>query len=547
MNVNPVVNHLRNPVLPGFHPDPSILRVGEEYFLATSTFEWFPGVRIHRSRDLAHWRHAAYALTRPAQLDLTGNPRSGGVWAPCLSHADGLFHLVYSDVKTWGRGFLDCHNYLVVSPRIEGPWSDPIPLNKSGFDPSLFHDSDGRKWLCNMLWDHRGRDREAFAGIALQEYDPIRRRLVGERQVIFKGSPLGFTEGPHLYRRGPFYYLLVAEGGTSWDHAVTVARARTLEGPFEPDPHTPLLTARGNPTSPLQKAGHGSLVEAVDGGWYLAYLCARPVGRDRCCILGRETALAPVAWTADGWLRLADGDRTPARTVRGPAGPVDAGPPPRPRDDFDAPVLGGDYQTLRVPPDPSWLTLTERPGFLRLHGRESLQSLHRQSLVARRIQSLRCRFETALELAPRDPQEAAGLVCFYDDETFYYLFVSADERGRRQVGLLASECGFVKQLATLPLDAAGPRVWLRGRLDRERLELECSADGQVWRRVGPVLDATLLSDERTSRGLGFTGAFVGLAAQDLAGRGCVADFDYLDYADDVPDLGDGAAGSDDRP
>src|SRR5262245_10899554 len=199
---------ITNPVLPGFHPDPSILRVGEEYFIATSTFEWFPGVRIHRSRDLAHWRHAAYALTRPEQIDLTGNPRSGGVWAPCLTHADGLFHLVYSDVKSWGRGFLDCHNYLVTAPRVDGPWSNPVYLNSSGFDPSLFHAADGRKWLLHMLWDHRGTQRACFAGIVIQEYSPASCRLIGERRVIFRGSPLGITEGPHLYERDGLYYLM---------------------------------------------------------------------------------------------------------------------------------------------------------------------------------------------------------------------------------------------------------------------------------------------------------------------------------------------------
>jgi xylan 1,4-beta-xylosidase len=525
-----------NPVLPGFHPDPSMLRVGEDYYLATSTFEWFPGVRIHKSRDLTHWRHSAYALTRREQLDLTGNPRSGGVWAPCLSYADGRFHLVYSDVKSWGRGFLDCHNYLVTARRVEGPWSDPIYLNSSGFDPSLFHDADGRKWLVNMLWDHRGAGREAFAGIALQEYAPAERRLVGERRVIFRGSPLGYTEGPHLYRRDGFYYLVVAEGGTSWDHAVTVARARELSGPFEVDPTGPLLTSRGDPRLPLQKAGHGSLVEATDGSWFLAYLCGRPVGPDRCCILGRETSLARVEWTPDGWPRLADGGRSPALTVPGPGGPVE---PPAPgselsRDDFDGPTLGGDYQTLRAPADPSWLSLSERPGFLRLRGRESLQSLHRQSLVARRIQSLRCSFETALELAPRDHQEAAGLVCFYDDETFYYLHVTADENGSRELGLLESARGVLRQLARVALpvrDGGSRRVRLHGELDGGRLDLSYSLDGGEWRRAGPTLDATLLSDERTSRGLGFTGAFVGLCAQDLAGRGCVADFDYLEYMD----------------
>ncbi|REJ13534.1 MAG: glycoside hydrolase 43 family protein, partial [Paenibacillaceae bacterium] len=169
---------IHNPVLRGFNPDPSILRVGDDYYIATSTFEWFPGVQIHHSRDLRHWRLAARPLERRSQLDMLGNPDSGGIWAPCLSYADGLFHLVFTDVKSHVGPFKDTHNYLVTAPSIEGPWSEPIYLNSSGFDPSLFHDDDGRKWLVNMIWDYR-KGKNKFAGIALQEYSPEQKRLVG--------------------------------------------------------------------------------------------------------------------------------------------------------------------------------------------------------------------------------------------------------------------------------------------------------------------------------------------------------------------------------
>jgi xylan 1,4-beta-xylosidase len=215
---------IRNPILRGFNPDPSIVRVGDDYYIATSTFEWFPGVQIHHSRDLVDWRLLTRPLNRASQLDMRGDPDSCGVWAPCLTHADGLFHLVYTDVKRYGRtttagasgaSLRDFHNYLVTSARIDGDWSDPVYLNSSGFDPSLFHDEDGRKYLVNMLWDHRpGQNR--FAGIVLQEYSPAEQRLVGKRHNIFTGTSLGFTEGPHLYKRDGWYYLITAEGGTGW-------------------------------------------------------------------------------------------------------------------------------------------------------------------------------------------------------------------------------------------------------------------------------------------------------------------------------------------
>jgi xylan 1,4-beta-xylosidase len=229
---------IRNPILPGFNPDPSICRVGADYYIATSTFEWYPGVQIHHSRDLVNWRLVKRPLDRAAQLDMRGNPDSCGVWAPCLSHADGLFWLVYTDVKRYSGNFKDTHNYIVTAPAIEGPWSDPVYVNSSGFDPSLFHDDNGRKWFLNMLWNHRsdavgGQPRiPGFAGILLQEWDPKRRCLVGEARNVFRGSALGLVEGPHLHKRKGWYYLTVAEGGTSYVHAVTMARSRHIDGPY---------------------------------------------------------------------------------------------------------------------------------------------------------------------------------------------------------------------------------------------------------------------------------------------------------------------------
>jgi xylan 1,4-beta-xylosidase len=523
---------IENPVLRGFHPDPSILRVGRDYYIATSTFEWFPGVRIHHSRDLVNWTHRTYALTRTSQLDLRGNPRSGGVWAPCLSFDGTRFWLVYTDVKSWGRGFLDARNYVVTAPSIDGPWSDPASLNASGFDPSLFHDTDGRKWLVNMLWDHRRDGRDAFGGIVLQEFDPRRHELVGRPRRIFVGSHLGITEGPHLYRRGPYYYLMVAEGGTGWDHCVTLARSPAIEGPYEVDPDAPLLTSRMTPGCALQKAGHGSLVEAIDGSFYLAHLCARPLGPDRRCILGRETALQAVVWTDDGWLKLASGGRAPEVRVAAPRFDDERTTRnvERARDDFDAPVLSAHFQTLRCAADPSWVSLVERPGFLRLRGRESLQSWHDQSLLARRIQSLACAAETCLEFAPTSFQHMAGLVFFYDDENHYYAYVTHDDEVGPSLCAIKSERGLCSNVLARPIALGdAKRVWLRGELAGAVLRFSFSIDGVHFRPLGTDLDATILSDECAARGLGFTGAFVGVCVQDFESRRCSADFDFFEY------------------
>src|SRR5690606_29463494 len=200
---------IKNPILPGFNPDPSILRVGDDYYIATSTFEWYPGVQISHSKDLLNWRIVARPLNRYSQLDLRGRPNSGGVWAPCLSWSDGLFYLIYTDTREWTASFKDVRNFLVTAPDIEGPWSEPGYLNSSGFDPSLFHDDDGRKWFLNMIWDHRPQ-HQSFGGIVLQEYDPVSQTLTGPVENIFLGSDLGLVEAPHLYKVDGWYYLLTA-------------------------------------------------------------------------------------------------------------------------------------------------------------------------------------------------------------------------------------------------------------------------------------------------------------------------------------------------
>ena len=271
---------IRNPVLPGFNPDPSLCRAGDDYYIAVSTFEWYPGVRIHHSRDLVHWRLAAHPLNRPDLLFMAGDPDSAGVWAPCLTYSDGLFWLVYSDVKVVdGDAFKDVANWLTTCDRIDGDWSEPVYLNGTGFDASLFHDDDGKKYLLNMVWDHRPGNHR-FGGISLQEYDHASRSLVGRRKIIFPGTDLGLTEAPHLYKWDGMYYLLTAEGGTGYEHAATLARSRTIDSGYEVHPGNPLITSWHDPRNPLQKAGHASIIQAGNGTWYLAHLVGRPLRAD---------------------------------------------------------------------------------------------------------------------------------------------------------------------------------------------------------------------------------------------------------------------------
>jgi xylan 1,4-beta-xylosidase len=546
---------IRNPILRGFNPDPSIVRVGDDYYIATSTFEWFPGVQIHHSRDLVNWRLLTRPLNRASQLNMLGDPDSCGIWAPCLTHADGLFWVVYTDVKRYGRttvggasgaSLRDFHNYLVTNPRIDGDWSDPIPLNSSGFDPSLFHDDNRRKYLVNMLWDHRpGNNR--FAGIVLQEYSVKECKLVGQRQLIFTGTPLGFTEAPHLYKRNGWYYLLTAEGGTGWGHAVTMARSRTLTGPYELHPDTYILSARNRPDAELQRAGHADLVETQNGETYMVYLCGRPLRNRGRCTLGRETAIQKMVWGRDGWLRTMDMQGVP--TVETPAPslsphaakaenradePDDSSSKRLHRYNFDEPRLPVDFQWLRTPWPEEIFSLSTRPGFLRLYGRETLGSLFRQSLVARRQQSHCFSAVTVLEFEPEHFQQMAGLVCYYNSAKFHYLYISRDETAGKHLRVMSCLPDSPQTDAFTPLIAIpdGKPVHLRVEVDCERLHFayRVEARDHDWCWLPQRLDASILSDEATAPGLpNFTGAFVGMACQDLAGTLRPADFDFFQY------------------
>lgn len=513
---------IQNPVLRGFNPDPSILRVGEDYYIATSTFEWLPGIQLHHSKDLVHWELIGHALTRPSQVQLEGVSDSAGLWAPSLTWCDGTFFLMYSLVHTRVGTFKDVHNFLVTTTDIRGEWSEPIFLNSSGFDPSLFHDDDGRKWLVNMQWDPR-QGKPRFGGIVMQEYDHVARKMIGDLHHVLRKPDL--IEGPNLYKHDGLYYLMLAEGGTGTRHSISLARASTVTGPYETDQMPFILSARDFPQNPLIKTGHGSLVETPGGEWYVAYLCSRPLPGSGRCLLGRETAIARCHWTEDGWLRFDGG--IAARLAE----PAPAGAPRTPfhgrpdYDSFDNPTLSPRWAWLRQPLSDTWLSLTARPGWLRLYGGESVHSRYWQSLVAQRLQEFRCDVRTVLEYDPVHFNQSAGLICWYDTKTHYYLRVTYDEALGKVVEIAQTDDQDYRVLEH-PSFPVGDwkRIHLRAVIDHAELQFYLSSDGDAWSAVGPVLDASKLSDDYGT-GLHFTGTFIGLCAQDLQGTRLHADFD----------------------
>jgi xylan 1,4-beta-xylosidase len=493
---------IRNPILPGFHPDPAILRVGADYYIATSTFEWHPGVQLHHSRDLVHWRPIGGALTSQDHLDLRGVPDSGGVWAPDLTYADGRFHLVYGVVDNYSFGFTDVTVFLTTAPSIEGPWSPPVTLPSRGFDPSLFHDEDGSSYLVNMAVDRTIGSR-GFGGIELM---PLKG---GPAVLIQPPTAHNMTEGPRIYRLNGWYYLVVAEGGTEYGHGALVLRSRALTGPYEADPNGPLITSRDDPSLPLQKAGHAGLVETLDGDWYVSFLVARPYSERGRCVLGRETALQRVEW-ADEWPRVPGG--VPALEVPSslPDHPWPASPSPEP------------WAALRRPITGDWVEFGDG-GLVRIRGGQSPYGRRSPSLLARRVTAMRQSLTTTMRFRPVGPHQSAGITAYYNSRNWYYLAVTADglvltmsDRGGRTV--LHQQAG--------PAGEVGLRLTFDGPVLRFAIDA-----GDGFRDLGVEADPTILSDEYALevvegqiRAFGFTGAFAGLWVQDLAHEGAAADF-----------------------
>ena len=524
----------KNPVLTGFHPDPCILRVENDYYIATSTFQWFGGVELYHSRDLVNWEQLPCPLRRTSQLDMMGNPNSGGVWAPCLSYSDGVFYLIYTNVKNFHGIFKDTHNYLVTTTDLYGEWSEPVYLNSSGFDPSLFHDDDGKKYLLNMRWDHR-MEKHDFAGILMQEYDPVSKKLVGEIKTIYRGTEIGATEAPHLYKENGYYYLMVAEGGTMYNHGVRLARSRDIWGEYESDPR-PLLTTRNNKEKYMQRTGHASYIETPDGQGYVAYLCARPV-RDKkvvdwglgCSILGRETCIAPVKWE-NGWLRLENGGEVPPEEYYSTLKEVKYPPKPQ-KDVFCGNKLPLHYKTLRLPFEKVG-TLTGSA--LRLYGKEAITSPNEQSMVARRLQDFHAEATVELLFDPKTLQEMAGLTVFYDTYNFFYLYMSRDEEsGENALRIIVRDS--LKFYNPIPeyrvLIGENKKAWLRVEVEGLTLRFYYSLNGKDFEPIGGELDCSNLCDE--AYGIigheGHTGTFIGICCQDLTGGQKYADFKSFEY------------------
>jgi alpha-N-arabinofuranosidase len=494
------------------HPDPTICRVGRDFYLACSSFEYFPGVPLFHSRDLVEWRQIGHALTRRSQLDLAGQRSSGGIYAPTLRHHDGVFYLVTTHA---GRGHL-----VVTAKHPRGPWSDPHRLDAEGIDPSLAF-LDGRIYYTrNGVGTDVDHPFIYQSELDLSGGSPA---LVRRPRVIWKGTGGIWPEAPHLYRRGRWYYLLTAEGGTSYGHSVVVARSIRPYGPFEASPHGPLLTRRAQPRHPIQATGHADLVELEDGSTWAVLLGIRPAtGRHHH--LGRETFLAPVEWGADGWPRM------PSLELRmeGPGLPRSAAPGMAVRDEFDGRRLSPAWMFVRNPARGSW-SLRERPGFLRLRGLPgSLTDTAPLALVCRRQEHLDVAIRAQLEFEPRHAGEQAGL-CVRANEGFHAaLLIALGEHGR-ELRLVEALAGRLRTLGRAPVSPGTVTLSIQASAGEYAF---CGGAAGVLHTLGCVPTSALSAETilRRSGSHHFTGATIGLFATGGGSSSIVpADFSRFEY------------------
>lgn len=513
---------LHNPILPGFYPDPSICRVGEDYYLVTSTFEYFPGVPVFHSRDLVNWRQIGHCLTRESQLPLDGVRSSGGIYAPTIRHINDRFYMITTNVNDKaGQGG---EHFYVHTDDPAGEWSEPVFVSQGdlpwSIDPSLFYDDaesdvdDGVASSGTVYFMCNGP-----GGLFQAEIDLATGEHLSDLRLVWEGTGGQYPEGSHLYKINGLYYMTVAEGGTAYGHMVTVARSASPWGPFESCPHNPILTHRST-NNPIQATGHADLIQAHNGSWWLYFLGIRPVpGHPPAHHLGRETFMAPVTWTDDGWLVVGENGQA-YLSMAAPALPEPHPWPPEPtHDDFDTPELALHWNFLRNPHPDSW-SLTARPGWLRLRGlAATLDDVAAQAFVGRRQRTFTCRVRTQVDFNPKHDGEEAGLVVLMNERHHYEIAVCYGEQARqvivrRRIGSLSVV------VAQAPIFEGGPVTF---QIDAEQAwyHLSYEMDEQASVRLASG-ETRYLTTEVAG---GFTGVYFGMYATG-SGRPSTAPADF---------------------
>jgi xylan 1,4-beta-xylosidase len=493
-----------NPVIGGMNPDPSVVRVRSEYYLTTSSFEYFPSCPVYHSFDLVHWERIGYALDRPEQFAAL-NDEHPSTYACTLRYHDGTFYALTTDVRGGG-------NFLVTAKNPAGPWSLPVTIDKGMFDPSLFFDEDGK-----VYYTRRGPD--AKHGIVQAEIDPATGKLRGELRTVSVGMVTDDAEGPHLYKLNGWYYLSLAEGGSRFLHMQTIGRSQSPWGPFESDPANPWISQHESWDYPVLSVGHCDLVDTPTHDWWTVCLGTRHYN-SRHFSLGRETFLFPVTWK-DGWpavstrwMRSLEVERVPS------ADHLFAMQPERTH--FTSSTLSSDWNVLGTAGLQA-MSLTERPGFLRLHGRSALSFQQTTAFVGRRQTEWNTTSTVRLEFDPRVDGESAGLTVFMSP--LYHFDICKTKRGGKTYVQLVKQVSDLHEVTEEVEVGDGP-LQLRVQSTAESYQFSFAPEGGAWVKLGSG-DERLIASEIANV---WSGMYLAMFSVSPAGeRAAPADFEWFDY------------------
>lgn len=510
-----------NPILPGFYPDPSICKVNEDYYMVNSTFAYFPGVPVFHSKDLIHWEQIGNVLDRPSQLPLDGAGVSEGIFAPTLRYHDGTFYMITTNVSA------STGNFIVTAKDPAGPWSEPYPLESEGIDPSLFFDDDGKCYYCGTKPRREGSRYFGDNEIYIQELDLTTMKLTGESYPAWHGAlrQVEWPEGPHIYKKDGWYYLMISEAGTGHYHAISIARSKSLFEPFEGYKCNPIMTHRHlGAEYPIVNVGHPDIVETQNGEWWMVLLASRPYGGYHRN-LGRETFLVPFVWE-NGWPVINPGKGIIEDTVEAPDLPLYYAKEVPSREEFDGDDLPLHFMYLRNPIEENY-SLSDKKGYLSMKcGKDLLSSTGNPSYVCVRQTDFNFCFETAVEFSPVFQNEQAGIAIFQSDG-FNYQCLTGTDGTSSVLSVIRTQNGTTETLADITLDKKYNRFQLRLEADGQDLSFSYSTDGKNFSVIADHIDGRILCTDAAG---GFVGNTIGIyATANGEDSSTTAAFDYVEY------------------
>ncbi len=514
----------RNPIRTGMYPDPSIIRVEDTYYMVNSSFIYFPCIPVSMSKDLVHWKIIGHAIVNPQWARLDNLEGGRGYWAPDISYYAGKFYIT-ATYRLNDDGTIYRKQIIVSSETPEGPYSEPAIIDEDGIDPSLFTDDDGKRY---MLLNR---------GARILPINKEGTKQIGEAKLLYYGDNKRAPEGPHLLKKDGYYYLFEAEGGTGPGHRITVSRSKELMGRYEPCPYNPIMR-QNDEGAIIQRCGHGKPVQTQNGQWYIVYLCGRKIG-EGYSILGRETALDPITWTADGWPIVNNLDGPSTLQIK----------PNLPEmiweesdfDDFKEQWLGTNWVFPR-PPEMDGIVLKNSYVYIK-GSKEDLSSMHARNILLRRQTDFKFSCVCKMKMPDIYPGQDMGITCYYDENTFikFGIFATTEEQPRLLIKVMEYVDGYIEG-KEVEVDCSKKYIYLKVNVNYLTRAFYFSYDGEEYQHVDTLTNVYYLCDEGLKKGKRFTGAMVGMYVYDggftsdymnkngsLGPEIIYGEFDYFDY------------------